>query len=178
MCNIWSSDEQVTAVKETIMTTYTDSNKTKLVFEVSSEIFSFNAMIETCRSFLFNLGYTEISSMYIVLRELVFNTIINAANNEETCVFNCTIELVSEERFKVSVTKTERCSHEECFKWISRNNKDIHMDRVNRLIYNNIDSIEIDAEDNTITIYISLTKTERNKNTETEEEVHMIHKTV
>lgn len=127
-------------------------------YKISSEIFSFNTMIELCRSFLFKLGYTEISSIYIVLRELVFNTIIHSVKNNEGSAFECSLQYLGEDHFKIIMKKTEGSSQNECFGWISRDSDNSNRDRGNMLLNRIADSIDLDTENNSVTVNVTLIK--------------------
>ena len=133
-------------------------NRLIISYKISSEIFSFNTMIESCRSFLFSLGYTEISSIYIVLRELVFNTIIHSVKNSDGAEFECSLQYMGKDNFKIVMQNNEGLSKNECFGWISRDSDNSNLDRGNMLLNRIADSIDLDTENNSVTVFVTLIK--------------------
>jgi len=141
--------------RESTMVLYVNTDQRKIDFLVSSEIFSFNSMIESCRVFFNELGFSEISSLYIILRELIFNTILNVVNLNNNCEFICTVEVERKGKCTVILAPAERCGDCSCFDWININN-DTVTDRENILLNNISDSIEIDLINNMVIVEFSL----------------------
>ncbi|MBN1293837.1 MAG: hypothetical protein JXB48_18485 [Candidatus Latescibacteria bacterium] len=135
-----------------------NSKNETISFILSSEIFNFNRMIEECKSFLSQLGFFEISNIYIVLRELLFNTILFQTRAGKECNIDCRIAHKGNGIFVITLTGFDIETEDKLFDWVSQYSPESSADRSNTLIHGISDKIELSDDRNSVTVYVILEK--------------------
>jgi hypothetical protein len=116
-------------------------------------------MIEECKSFLSHLGFYEISNIYIVLRELLFNTILFQTQSGKNCTFDCKLVYKGNGKFEITLTGIDNEADSKLFDWVSQYSPGSPVGRSNTLIYGISEEIVVNETKDSIVVYVMLENT-------------------